>query len=89
MPAPLVIAAVVALLVILIALLGLTAWTNSETEACLDVATSILQKVEEARLDKTVADVVCPGIKSSITQFENQCSGFSIPTYEAFVPPCS
>jgi len=89
MPAPVVIAAVVALLVALIAILGLTAWTNSETEACLVLATSIWEKVEEARIDEGAADVNCPGIKSSITQFENQCSDFSIPTYEAFIPPCS
>ena len=89
MVAQVVVVAVIALLLILIGILVLTAWTNSKTDACLVLATSIWDKVEEARLDQGVANVNCPGIKSAITEFENQCSGFSIPTYEAFIPPCS
>ncbi len=89
MVAQVVVVAVVVLLLILIGILALTAWINAETNSCLVLATSIWDKVEEARLDAGAADVNCSGIKSAITQFQNQCSGFSIPTYEAFIPPCS
>ena len=89
MVAQVVVVAVVVLLLILIGILALTAWINAETNACLVLATSIWDKVEEARLDEGAARNNCSGIKSSITQFQNQCSGFSIPTYEAFIPPCS
>ena len=81
-------AVLVAAILVLIAILAYTAWLNSHNEACLGLVTSIWKKVKEVEDHPDTANVSCGGIKKSITQFNNQCPGYSVPQYTTFVPPC-
>jgi len=82
--APIVIAAIV----VLIALLALTAWYNTHTAACMNNLNEILTFTTSIMEDPSTANVWCTGLKKSITSFEAQCSEFSAPAYTSYVPPC-
>ena len=88
MVAPIVIAAIVVALVALIAILAFTAWLNTHNAECVNNLNEILTFTKSIIDDPDNSNVWCSGLKTSITLFENQCSEFSAPAYESYIPPC-
>jgi len=82
--APLIIAAIA----VLVALLLLTAWYNSQTQACMNNLNLILKHITDMKVDPDNTDVYCLDLKKAVTLFENDCSELSAPAYESYVPPC-
>ncbi len=79
---------IIAAIVTLVALLLITAWSNTHTQACMNNLTEILIFTKFIMVDPDRANLWCPGLEDAVTLFEEQCSDLSAPAYESYIPPC-
>lgn len=81
-------AIIIVAILVLIALLALTAWSNTHTQACMSNLNLILKHITDMKVDPGNTDVYCLDLKKAVTLFENDCSELSAPAYESYIPPC-